>query len=169
MKLTELFGFRRPPDYSVLLVCRANLCRSPMAQLMLAEVLRRKGMQNACRVASAGTEVTVAGRLMDPRASRVLAAKGIPLSRVKSRGICAEDFRRHRMILGLDRRVTARLRDRAPDDLEGRVADLSQFGCTAPEIPDPYYGTEAGFVRVYDLLLPVMESLADQLRREIQV
>ncbi len=162
-----MVGLGRAPECEVLVVCRANLCRSPMAQLMLADALRQRQLQRRVRVASAGVEVAVIGRAMDPRAKKVLAQKGVPIKRVTSRAVDAGDFQRYRLIVGLDGRVAARLRSRAPEDFQDRVVAPEQLGASLADIPDPYFGPEAGFTRVYDLLRPLVGALADRLQQAL--
>ena len=56
--------------YRVIAVCTGNICRSPMAELMLAAALEREGLEGLVAVDSAGTTGYEAGRPIDPRAAR---------------------------------------------------------------------------------------------------
>src|SRR6202008_4384438 len=62
----------------VTFVCTGNICRSPMAEKMFADQLRRRGLSDAVRVTSAGTGDWHVGSRADDRAARVLRAHGYP-------------------------------------------------------------------------------------------
>ncbi|RMG36458.1 MAG: low molecular weight phosphotyrosine protein phosphatase, partial [Gammaproteobacteria bacterium] len=63
--------FRKKLDLSVLLVCTANICRSPMAEALLRDHLKAKGLDRRVKVASAGIRA-MAGMPPDPRALAAL-------------------------------------------------------------------------------------------------
>src|ERR1700739_4281370 len=67
-----------PSPLHVTFVCTGNICRSPMAEKMFADQLRRRGLSDAVRVTSAGTGDWHAGSRADDRAARVLRAHGYP-------------------------------------------------------------------------------------------
>ena len=67
-------------QYRIIAVCTGNICRSPMAELMLAEAFRAERLTGAV-VDSAGTTAYEAGRPIDPRAARKLTAQNIASDR----------------------------------------------------------------------------------------
>lgn len=74
----------------VLMVCTGNICRSPMAEVMLREEVRRRGCGNI-EVASAGTWAGAGDPAM-PEARRAMAGRGIDLEGHRSRPLTAEDL-----------------------------------------------------------------------------
>jgi len=86
----RLFG---RPEISVLMVCRANICRSPMAEGVLRTELLRRGLDGRVRVDSAGTHAGQIGRAPDPRAQRVCASHDINIKKIRSRQIRSEERR----------------------------------------------------------------------------
>lgn len=83
----------------VLLLCTANVCRSPMAQALLTDRLR--GQPATALVRSAGS--LTAGQPADPAAIRAMAARKLDITAHRSRIVCAEDVINADLILALDR------------------------------------------------------------------
>jgi protein-tyrosine phosphatase len=138
------------PSAAILVVCTANICRSPMAEGLLREELKLRDMHRKVRVMSAGTHVTHTGYMADARAQRVCARQGIDLRRSRSRQVAEEDFKRFNYILAMDQRNYQWLQESSPVSYRGRISLLGSWAATGPigEIPDPYYGSQAGFEEV---------------------
>lgn len=126
-----------------LVVCLGNICRSPIGEGWL----RHAAMVRGCRVKvdSAGTSGYHEGDPPDRRSVAAMRAVGIDISAQRSRKFVRADFSRFDRILVMDR---ANLRDvlaLARNDEERNKVSL--FDSEA-EVPDPYYGGEAGFAEV---------------------
>ena len=122
--------------YRVITVCTGNICRSPMAELMLAAALEREGLDGLVEVDSAGTTGYEAGRPIDPRAARRLAAAQLPSENHVARQWDPRWFSERDLILALDIDHYAWLTEAAP----GRDA-LQRSGCSAASIPPWPAGT----------------------------
>lgn len=153
---------------SVLLVCTANLCRSPMAEAMLRHRLAEMGMERQVRVASAGIRALV-GWPMDPRALSVLTAREIPTTRHRARQLRSADFEQHDLVLGMEAAHRGQLSERSPEGCRARIGLVTDFVSESEvgDIPDPYYGNQAGFERVADLLAPAVDALAREMADRI--
>lgn len=137
----------------ILLVCMANMCRSPMAEAVLRRLAHQAGLSARLVVDSAGTHVHGAGRRLDSRALQVLQQHHYPLGKVRSRLVIALDFECFDMILAMDLDVLETLTRRCPPPYQHKLA---LFLAQAPalgvlEVPDPYFGNLAGFERVLEL------------------
>ncbi|MBA6412729.1 low molecular weight phosphotyrosine protein phosphatase [Parahaliea sp. F7430] len=154
-----------PAKCSVMFVCKANLCRSPMAQGMLQHYLRVRGLSSVIRVESAGTEVSMSGRAPDPRAVRALAGRAIDIAGLRSRPLAASDFMYFDYVLALDEAVLTELQKSCPSSAQAEVKALLSFvpGAESLDVPDPYFGAQAGFEVVYQSLIPAIENLADDI------
>lgn len=163
--------FRRsdPARLRVLMVCMGNLCRSPMAEAVLRAKLQRAGLGEAVVVDSAGTHGFHKGSRPDPRAVAQAARRGYVLDGLKSRPVVADDFMRFDLLLAMDRDNLDALRERCPPAEHGRLRLLMPFAPAAPvdEVPDPYYGSVAGFDIVLDMLEPACDGLLLDLRRRL--
>lgn len=139
---------------SILMVCTANICRSPMAEGLLLLHAGRAGLGRAVVVQSAGTHVGLGGQRPDARAQRAAASVGADLSRMRSRQVQARDFAQHDYILGMDGNNRRYLLEACPAEHAHKLALLMDFAPETglAEVPDPYFGNYAGFERVLELL-----------------
>ncbi|MBK1686898.1 low molecular weight protein-tyrosine-phosphatase [Rubrivivax gelatinosus] len=153
---------------SILLVCMGNICRSPSAEGVLRARLDAAGLGKQVQVDSAGTHGYHAGEAPDPRAVRHAAARGYDLARLRARKVEREDFSRFDWILAMDEDNLARLRQIAPDDAHadlGLLMDHALRHAGVREVPDPYYGSAAGFERVLDLVEDACDGIVARLLR----
>lgn len=154
------------PRVSVLLVCHANICRSPMAEGILRKLVEERGLQRQVKVDSAGTHATWLASRPDLRAQRASQKLGVDISRSKSRRIKRRDFARFDYILAMDDGNLRRLRELCSSDHRHKLSLLLAHTPEADmtDVPDPYYGSEAGFERVADLLYPALDHFLTTLQ-----
>ncbi len=152
-------------SFGVLMVCRANICRSPMAEAILRHKLDIAGMGRKVQVASAGTHVQTSGQPPDPRVLAVLSENGIPVKRGRSRSLRSADFERHRCILAMDEENLAHLQKICPPPFQEKLHLVTAFSRDLPPdgIPDPYYGNTAGFEHVHQLLSTALDGFLENL------
>lgn len=149
----------RKAKISVLMVCSGNICRSPTAQAVLEKRLAELGADKVVAVDSAGLESFHVGEAPDKRSQKHAAERGYDLSRQRARRFERADFERFDLVLAMDEGHLASLRKRCPPELQDRVALLLGDA----EVPDPFYGSPAGFERVLDLVEPACARLAADL------
>ena len=140
------------------MVCLGNICRSPLAE----GILKSKLPTNNFRVDSAGTAGYHIGRAPEIRSVEIAAQNGIDISNQKARKFIPDDFDRFDKIFAMDRSNLNHIRKiaKTPDDLN-KVSLLMENA----EVPDPYYGNEEGFKKVYDLIDQACEKLSDKLQK----
>ena len=135
---------------SLLLVCTANLCRSPMAET----VLRAYGAGWAL-IASAGTRAAPRAHDMDARARAALVQRRYqPAPKWRSRRVIVQDYAQFSRILAMDEDNMNDLRRSCPPEhlhKLGMFLDLVP-GMAGQSVPDPYFGSAQGFERVLDLI-----------------
>ena len=138
----------------VLMVCMGNICRSPTAEAVLRHKLRAAGLHARVAVDSAGMIDHHRGSPPDPRAIRHAALRGYDLASLRARVVEPADFERFDWMLAMDEANLRWLRKQLPAGATVRTELLleqaPQLGLT--EVPDPYYGSPAGFERVLDLI-----------------
>lgn len=150
---------------NVLFVCMGNICRSPMAQGVFEDLLRREGLEDEVFVDSAGTGAWHIGQPPDARAQESADKRGIDLSEQRARRVTPEDCQKFDYLIAMDRdnyeAVSALCRgSRAEVRLLMEYApDSSQ-----KEVPDPYYGGPDGFEYVLDLVEEAARGLLDEIR-----
>lgn len=136
---------------AILFVCTGNICRSPTAEGVLRTMASSAGVD--IQWDSAGICDYHVGEAPDPRARRAAARRGYDLSRLRARQIGTDDFSRFDLILAMDAGHVAALNRRCPEPLRDRIRLFLDFlpGSEGRDVPDPYYGGEAGFELVLDL------------------
>ena len=152
----------------VLFVCLGNICRSPTAEGVLRHKLQQAGLAGRVTVDSAGTGAWHVGKAPDPRTRAAAEQRGYLLHELRARQVEAEDFRRFDLILAMDRDNLRELQRLRP---VGGGAELDLFlrrgGLAEHEVPDPYYGGEAGFERVLDMVELACDRLVAQFREAL--
>jgi protein-tyrosine phosphatase len=153
--------------YTVCLVCLGNICRSPMAEVVLRSELTRAGLAGAVTVDSAGTGDWHIGHPMDRRAHAELARRGYDGSAHRARQIDASWLPGRDLFLAMDRRNLADLRRMAaqagvPADRVRLFGDAGGLGADQ-DIPDPYGGEAGDFTTALELVLAGARQLTGQL------
>jgi protein-tyrosine phosphatase len=150
----------------VLFVCLGNICRSPAAEGVFADYVRRCGVEDRVFIDSAGTAGYHIGKRADPRMRAAAARRGIELTS-EARLLSSRDLSEFDLIVVMDRdnyRNTLALAHGAPTQ---NVRMLSEFLDASEgwpqEVPDPYYGGEEGFEFVLNMLQAAMPRLAGEL------
>jgi len=150
---------------SVLMVCTANYCRSPMAEGMLRRELLERGLSQHIRVDSAGTHVSRKGQRPDIRAQQAVIPAGVDIARLRSRSIQRADFAEFDYVLVMDEGNFESVTKLCPEEYRQKLAMIMAFAPQAGviEVPDPYYSNKAGFQRVYTFLQQAVEGLVDSI------
>jgi protein-tyrosine phosphatase len=155
---------------SVVFVCTGNICRSPMAEVVLREVARRAGHADSLDVSSSGTGDWHVGEGADPRTVRALEARGYDGTRHRAAQFSTADFARHDLVVALDRGHERVLRSWAETEADrSKVQLLMSFDPQGAaqggsDVPDPYYSDPAAF----DSVLAMVERACTALFRQIE-
>jgi protein-tyrosine phosphatase len=147
----------------IVVVCSGNICRSPMAELVLRKVLDDAGLADVVRLSSAGTGGWHEGEPADKRARATLKAHGYPTQHVASE-VTEEDLEAD-LLLAADLGHAEFLRARVDDPAKVRL--LRSFDPAAPgdaEVPDPYYGGDDGFEDILGMIERAVPGLLDWVR-----
>ena len=147
---------RTPGSYRIALVCLGNICRSPMAHVVLERRVGDAGLDDHVEVASSGTGGWHVGNPMDPRAAATLAAADYDPSRHRALQYDPTWPGAYDAVLVMDRSNLADVGGRSE-----RTGLFRDFDPTDPggEVPDPYYGGTDGFEEV----LAMVERTSDAI------
>ena len=137
----------------ILFVCSANMCRSPMAQVLFERLLRQHGIQDEWEVGSAATWGFDGSRATEG-AIQAMKRKGLDLSMHRSRNITRELVRDNDLILTMERNHKEALRIEVPE-YAAKIMLLSEIVSQNYEIRDPV----GGLASDYDATADELESL----------
>ena len=164
--LPDLSHLAAAPTVRVLMVCMGNICRSPTAHGVLESLVADAGLADRITVDSAGTHDYHVGRPPDERAQAHALRRGVNLSAQRARQLTRRDFADFDRVLVMDEANESAARALCAPDQRPKLRRLTDF-CTrhqANEVPDPYYGGDAGFEQVLDLVQDACDGLLLALR-----
>ena len=155
-------------QFSVLMVCMGNICRSPTAEGVFRHLVREAGLEGAILIDSAGTLDYHAGSPPDERAQRHARARGYELSQLRARQVRASDFEQFDLVLAMDWDNFEELQSLCPPAQRHKVRRLMEFAPAHGEVvADPYYGGKDGFERVLDQVEQACRALLGHVRERI--
>ncbi len=151
----------------LLFVCLGNICRSPAAEAVFLNLIKIKGVESKYVVDSAGTGGWHVGRSADSRMRAAAKRRNIPIRSI-ARQITSEDLNTFDLILTMDAENFAdvkRLAQETNPHLIEKIRPILSYAKRADlqNVPDPYYGGEAGFEKVLDLLQDACEGLLEEV------
>ncbi|MEE9392712.1 MAG: low molecular weight protein-tyrosine-phosphatase [Planctomycetota bacterium] len=133
-------------------VCLGNICRSPTAEGILLDLVKKSGLSDRVSIDSAGTAGYHLGSRADARSRAIASRHGVDLPSRGARFDC-EDFDRFDYVLAMDSENASSLKALARDDDErSKIFLFRSFdsdSAAGAEVPDPYYGGDRGFEEVF--------------------
>ncbi|WP_347986861.1 low molecular weight protein-tyrosine-phosphatase [Methylomonas sp. AM2-LC] len=137
----------------ILFVCMGNICRSPTAEGVFADLVVKNNLTERFHIDSAGTHAYHVGDAPDLRAQKAARDRGIELQTIRARKINHNDFVLFDHILVMDDENFASVEQSCPVEYKHKVAYFLDFApeLKVREVPDPYYGGAYGFERVLDM------------------
>lgn len=162
---------KAPHKLSVLFVCMGNICRSPTAEGVFRKRIKDAGLADVIHADSAGTHAYHVGQPPDPRSQKHAAQRGYDLSRLRARKVSTEDFIKFDFVLAMDDDNLEHLKAGCPQQHVHKLKLLMEFARKhkAKIVPDPYYGSPAGFDLVLDYVEDASDGLVEVLRKELVV
>jgi protein-tyrosine phosphatase len=140
--------------YRIAMVCSGNICRSPIAEVVLRRLAEQAGLGDRLAVESAGTGTWHVEEPADPRAVSVLREHGYDGSAHRAQGFDPAWFTDRDLVVAMDRGHQRELRALAPDPAaRDRIRLLRSFDPAAPpdaEVADPYFGDARDFDTVLE-------------------
>ena len=151
----------------LLFVCLGNICRSPMAEGIVAQKLADAGLD--VEIDSAGTSNYHISEAPDKRALKNMQTNKTPIDHLRARQFSVRDFDRFDRIFVMDKSNYADVASMARSEADKKKIEmflnLSHPGENL-DVPDPYFGGDEGFQEVYEMLSRAADVLIDELREQ---
>jgi protein-tyrosine phosphatase len=152
----------------VLFVCLGNICRSPAAEGIFADLVAKEGLREFFEIDSAGTSAHHQGERADERMRKAATERGYNLTSI-SRQFVKNDFKNFDHIIVMDKSNYRNVMNLDPDNhFEEKVSFMTDYvsNFSESEVPDPYWSGDEGFFYVIDLLEDATSGFLNKLRKE---
>lgn len=123
----------------ILMVCHGNICRSPMAEFVMKDLVKKAGCEWAFEIASAATSTEEIGNPVYPAARRKLAEHGIGCAGKTARQLRREDYEYYDYLIGMDSANLRNMRRICGGDPEGKISLLLDHTDRPGDVADPWY------------------------------
>lgn len=146
----------------VLFVCHGNICRSPMAEFVMKDLVKKAGRDGEFDIASAATSSEELGNPVYPQARRKLAEHGLSCGGKRARQFTARDYGQYDLIIGMDSANIRALRRASGGDPEGKVRLLLSYTPHPRDVADPWYtgDFDAAWNDIYTGCQALLDSLS---------
>ena len=152
----------------VMFVCHGNICRSPMAEMILTELTRRRGIADRFVIASSATSTEEiyrgTGNPVYPPARAELKKRGIPCGEHRAVLLTRADYDRYDLLIGMDRYNLRNMERILGGDPKGKIRSMLSFAGRAGDVADPWYSGR--FDTAFADIMEGCEGLLETLERE---
>ena len=151
----------------VMFVCHGNICRSPMAEMILKDMVRRRGIADRFVIASSATSTEEiwgdTGNPVYPPAKDELHRRGIPCEPHYAVQLTKRDYAAYDLLIGMDSMNLHNMQRITGGDRDGKIHKLLEFAGESGDVSDPWYSGKFG--RAYDDIARGCEGLLQYLER----
>ena len=124
----------------VLFICHGNICRSPMAEFVMKDMVRDAGLEEEIQIASAATSTEEIGNPVYPPVRRLLQQHGIDCAGHAARQLRRDDYNSWDFLVGMDHANIRNMNRICGGDPEGKIHLLLEYaGRPEEEVADPWY------------------------------
>ncbi len=147
---------------NVLFVCHGNICRSPMAEFVMKDLVKKAGLESEFHIESAATSTEEIGNSVYPPARRKLAEHGIGCAGKTARQLRRGDYVQWDYIVGMDEANRRNMKRICGGDPEGKITLLLGHTSHPREVADPWYTGD--FERTWQDVLEGCTALLSKIR-----
>lgn len=146
----------------ILFVCHGNICRSPMAEFVMKDLVKKAGLKSQFHIESAATSTEEIGNPVYPPARRKLAEHGIGSDGHAARQLRSGDYGRFDLLIGMDKANLRNIHRICGGDFDGKIHLLMEFTDRPGDVADPWYTDD--FDATWRDVLAGCQGLLDALR-----
>ena len=119
----------------ILFVCHGNICRSPMAEFVMKDLVRQAGLEAQFHIESAATSTEEIGNPVYPAARRKLAEHGISCEGKRARQLKSSDYEQYDLLVGMDRANLRNMHRICGGDSAGKLHLLMEYAGRREGVP----------------------------------
>ena len=123
----------------ILFVCHGNICRSPMAEFVMKDLVKKAGLEAQFHIESAATSTEEIGNSVYPPARRKLAEHGIDCTGKTARQLTNSDYDNYDLLIGMDRANLRNMHRICGGDYAGKMHLLMDYTDRPGDVADPWY------------------------------
>ena len=123
----------------ILFICHGNICRSPMAQCIMQQIVDEDGCSDRYLIDSKATSTEEIGNGIYPPAKKKLAEKKVPLISHRASQIKKSDYDDFDLLIGMDEENIRNMKRVFGADTEGKIYKIREFTGTTDDVADPWY------------------------------
>lgn len=123
----------------ILFVCLGNICRSPMAEFVMKDLVKKAGLEDHFLIASAATSAEELGNPVYPPAQRKLAEHGLSCKGKTARQMNAADYERYDLLVGMDASNLRNMQRICGGDPQRKISLLLDYTARPGSVADPWY------------------------------
>ena len=146
----------------LLFICHGNICRSPMAEFVMKDLVEKAGLTERFEIASAATSTEEIGNPVYPPARRKLAEHGISCAGKTARQLRKKDYDHYDYLIGMDQYNLRNMRRICGEDTEGKMSLLMEHVGVRRDVADPWYTDD--FETTWQDVLMGCQALLEKLK-----
>ena len=123
----------------ILFICHGNICRSPMAEFVMKDLVEKAGLSAQFNIASAATSREELGNPVYPPARRKLAEHGIDCSGKTARQLKSDDYAAYDLLIGMDSANIRNMNRICGGDPDGKIHLMLEYADRPGDVADPWY------------------------------
>ena len=148
----------------IIFVCFGNICRSPMAEFVMKNLIRQAGLEKNFLIESAGCHPSI-GTPMSEGTAHELKKNSIPFTRRGSKLLLESDYKKFDYLVGLDSSNVRDMKEICGGDPDGKIFLMMDFAGEHRDVADPWY-TDDYAVSYRDILLGC-SALIEKIRSNV--
>ena len=145
----------------IMFVCHGNICRSPMAEYVMKDIVKKEGLENEFEITSGAVSDEEWFNPIYPPAQRKLREKGVPFGHHSAHKISKTEFDAQDIVIVMDR-SNLRWLTRIVGDLQDKVHMMMEYAGQSRDVADPWYTGD--FEQTYQDVLAGCKGLLEQIR-----
>ncbi len=145
----------------ILFVCHGNICRSPMAEFVLKEIVKQRGLSDYFEIASAATSTEEIGNGVHHGTRRILSTLGISTEGKRAIQMSVKDYKEYDYIIAMDHRNIVNINRIIGKDTMNKVQRILDYTQKPGDVADPWYTGD--FAKTYEDISIGCEALLQRI------